>query len=101
LEAAPELQLGGVTWGWVWFALQLARRLEATTARVSVPVSLITASEERLVDNRAARTFADRVPGARYLEIEGAYHEILMETDAVRARFWAEFDAVAATSPTA
>ena len=101
LEAAPELQLGGVTWGWVRFALQLARRLEATTARVSVPVSLITAGDERLVDNGAARAFAERVRGARYLEIDGAYHEILMETDAVRARFWAEFDAVAATSPTA
>jgi lysophospholipase len=33
------------------------------------------------------------LPKARYVEIEEAEHEILMETDTIRARFWAEFDA--------
>jgi alpha-beta hydrolase superfamily lysophospholipase len=37
-----------------------------------------------------------RVPGARFTVIPGAYHEILQETDAIQAMFWAEFDALTA-----
>ena len=43
----------------------------------------------------AIRDYAKRLPKARYVEIESAEHEILMENDAIRARFWAEFDAFA------
>jgi lysophospholipase len=93
LTAAPELQLGGVTWAWLDFALKLSSRL-AVSGPVSVPMAVVTAGDERLVDNAASRAFAERA-GARYVEIPGAFHELLMETDAVRARFWAEFDAVA------
>ena len=32
----------------------------------------------------------------RYSEIPGAYHEILQETDDIRAAFWGAFDAAAA-----
>jgi lysophospholipase len=49
-----------------------------------------------VVDNAASRAFAERT-GARHVLVEGAFHEILMETDARRAVFWAEFDRLAAT----
>jgi lysophospholipase len=38
---------------------------------------------------------APRLPSAHVLEIAGARHEILMETDGVRAQFWQAFDAFA------
>ena len=93
LTAAPQLQQGGVTWAWLDFALTLSRKL-AGCGPVGVPMAVVTAGDERLVDNAASRAFAER-SGARYVEIEGAFHELLMETDAVRARFWTAFDAVA------
>jgi len=93
LTAAPELQIGGVTWGWLAFALELSRRL-ASARPVGVPLTVVVAGDERLVDNAATRAFAARV-GGRYVEIEGASHELLMETDPVRAQVWAEFDALA------
>jgi lysophospholipase len=93
LTAAPQLQLGGVTWAWLDFALKLSRAL-AASGPVAVPMAVVAAGDERLVDNAASRAFAERA-GARYVEIDGAYHELLMETDAIRDRFWAEFDAVA------
>ena len=40
--------------------------------------------------------FAKRLPHARYVEFEDAEHEILMERDDIRARFWREFDAFVA-----
>jgi len=33
------------------------------------------------------------------VEIPGAFHEIMMETDDIRAVFWREFDALAASIP--
>lgn len=97
LQAYPQLRLGNVTWAWLDFALTLAARLAAVRpGQIELPLAIVAAGEERLVDNRASRAFAGKVAGARWVEVPGAFHEILMETDAVRAVFWAEFDQVAA-----
>jgi len=40
----------------------------------------------------AARDFAGRLPRGTYVEFEDAEHEILMENDSIRARFWKAFD---------
>ena len=96
LRETEALRIGGVTWSWLEFALSLSRRLALAPAeRVLIPFAVVTAGDERLVDNAAARAFAARVPGARHVELPGAFHEILMETDDIRDRFWSEFDAVA------
>jgi lysophospholipase len=93
----PELKEGGVTWGWLAFALILHSRIKASLrlAKLPIPLVVVAAEEEKLVVNAAAKTVADKAPRGRYIEIAGAYHEILMETDDVRAQFWKAFDAVA------
>jgi lysophospholipase len=97
LLAYPELRLGGVSWGWLDFAVSASERLAAMKpGAVTIPLLIALAEDERLVDNAAARAFAAKVPGAVLTEIEGSYHEILMETDARRAVFWQAFDALAA-----
>ena len=57
---------------------------------------MVAAGDDRLVDNRDLRAVTARMPRGRYMEIPGAFHEILQETDDVRAAFWREFDALAA-----
>ncbi len=96
LRARPDLALGGVTWGWLVFALEAASILARPSAARSVrlPLTVVAAGEDRLVLNAAARRFAEAAPQGRYVEIAGAYHEVLMETDERRAQVWAEFDAV-------
>jgi len=96
LAAFPELRLGRVTWGWLHFALQATARaaLNAKTADLRDRVTLVIAEQEQLVDNAASAVFAERA-GARLIEVKGARHEILMETDAIRAVFWSEFDRLA------
>jgi len=49
-----------------------------------------------VVHTPAERAYAERLANARYVEIADSEHEILMERDATRARFWAEFDAFVA-----
>ena len=98
LAACPDLALGGVTWGWLAFALdcgvQLARPAAAKAA--DIPLTVVAAGEDHLVLNGPARTYAKRAPQGRYVEIAGAFHEVFMETDARRALAWREFDALAA-----
>ena len=45
-----------------------------------------------------ARSFAKRLPHGTYVEFADAEHEILMENDAIRARFWQAFDAFTAAN---
>jgi lysophospholipase len=68
------------------------------TASVRIPVTIAFAGDEKLVDNNGLRMVASRLPAARLVEIPGAFHEILQETDEVRAIFWKEFEALAARS---
>ena len=98
LLANRELALGNVTWGWIDSAMTATRwiRRHASVARIAVPVTVIAAGEDRLVDNGELAAVAARLARGRYVEIAGAHHEILMETDPLRAPFWREFDALAA-----
>ena len=50
------------------------------------------AGRDRIVKTGAIREFARRMPHATYVEIADAEHEILMENDQVRGRFWSAFD---------
>lgn len=107
LKADPRLALGGVTWGWLDFAVSacawLARR--GSVEGLDIPVTIVAAELDDRVLNPALKATAERLPRGRYVEVPGAFHEILIETDPRRATFWRAFDetvnAVAAISPSA
>jgi lysophospholipase len=104
LRANEDLALGSPTWGWLAFAFSAVTWLRATSGveQIDIPVVALGAAEEKLVDNKDQQAVMARVPKGRWLEVPGAYHEILQETDAIRAVFWREFDALAeAISPSA
>lgn len=94
LKANPELRLNGPTWGWLGAAIKSIARMrspgyaEAITARSL----FFGAGHDRVCETPAIAAFAARVPAAQFVEIAGAEHEILMERDVFRARFWAAFD---------
>jgi lysophospholipase len=50
------------------------------------------AGKDRICLTEATRDFAKRLPKGTYVEFEDSEHEILMENDAIRARFWQAFD---------
>lgn len=97
LAACPDLALGGPTWGWLAFAFDCAAELArpAAARAATLPLTVVAAGEDLLVQTAPARRYAERAPQGRYAEIAGAYHEVLMETDARRALVWREFDALA------
>ena len=59
-----------------------------------MPVVVVGAGDDSRVVNRDLKAVTARLPHGRYVEIAGAYHELLVETDPVRSAFWREFDAL-------
>ncbi len=94
LRADPEIALGGMTWGWADFAISACAWLRRSKGveRIGIPVTIVAAELDNRVLNPAQKQIADRMPKGRYLEVPGAFHEILIETDPRRAIFWRAFD---------
>ncbi|WP_132910132.1 alpha/beta hydrolase [Sphingomonas sp. BK235] len=94
-EAEPTLRLGPPSWAWLDEAFAATARLRADPAltRLDVPVLLLVADHDRLVDARAAHRVAARLPRATLVRFgEEAAHELLRERDAVRDRALAAID---------
>jgi lysophospholipase len=58
-----------------------------------VPTLIVTAGADKVVRPLAAERFVRNMRLGREIVLPGARHEILMERDAIRAAFWAAFDA--------
>jgi len=96
-SADPRLSLGGPTLGWARQAenSMLLARTPGYLERIALPVLMYSAGQDRVVDPSVHATVAARMKQCRLVTIAEAEHEIMMETDDIRARFWAEFDAFA------
>jgi lysophospholipase len=96
-DAEPNLRLNAGTWSWLDFAFSASAWLKRApgVAAIRFPVLVLGAAEEKLVDNADQREITARIPKGRWIEVPGAYHELLQETDDIRAVFWREFDTVA------
>lgn len=93
-KAWPELMVSRPTFGWVRAAAVALERLARPGAaeRIPQPVLIVTAGADRVVSNRAAEAFAQRIPLGATLMIPGARHELMMEKDGLRGDFLAAVD---------
>ena len=92
----PALRAGPPSWRWLVEAFASTRALAASPAlaTMAVPVLMLVAEADRLVDPAAALAIAARLPDARLARFGAeSAHEILRETDAVRDRALNEIDA--------
>jgi len=90
----PALVIGAPTLGWfeaAYRSMAMALRPEFGAA-IKTPVLMIYGSEERVSLPRYQALLASRLGNCRAYCIAGARHEILQETDAIRAQFWQLFD---------
>ena len=98
-EAHAALALGPPTFGWLRFAFAAMDELQEGRgiAETQVPITVVAAGDDHIADNHALRRVTARLRRGRYVEAPGAFHEILQETDEIRAAYWREFDAMAHT----
>jgi lysophospholipase len=95
----PEIRLAGPTWGWLKAASRSMAMVMAPgyAEAIQTPVLLCGAGKDRIVLTPPAEAFAKRLPHGTYAGFDDAEHEILMENDAIRERFWKAFDAFVAS----
>jgi lysophospholipase len=95
LENTPPLGLGSPTLAWLRSALRSVARLRSPAYPLSVqmPLLLFAAGMDSIVSTQAIEEFALRLKVGTHVLLPQANHEILQETDEIRQRFWAAFDA--------
>ncbi|VFS89100.1 lysophospholipase L2 [Raoultella terrigena] len=88
----PQLRVGGPTYHWVREGILAGEEALAGVEKDITPTLLLQAEEERVVDNRMHERYCELraaaghpCEGNKPLVIEGAYHEILFEKDAMRS----------------
>ena len=95
IETEPKLGVGEPTIAWVVASLNVMRQFfepgQIDHLR-TLPMLIAIASEEAIVKTSAQRKLARRFREAKVINVQGAGHEILMETDDRRAQFWKAFD---------
>lgn len=82
----PLLKVGGVTWRWLAEALDTCKALPLKAPRVEIPVLVLQAGADEIVELEPQRQFASLLPHqeSELKLIEHSRHEILMETDEIR-----------------
>lgn len=94
-QAKPELLLGPPSWRWLIEAFRSTRevRNDPRLKAMAVPVLMLIADADQLVEPKAAHAIAARLSDARVVRFGNeAAHELLREADPVRNRAIGEID---------
>lgn len=91
--ADPALQVGGITYGWLYETQKscMALRKKGVLQSIQAHCLLALAGHEAFADNAAIRKAASVMPHAKLLEFPESRHEILMERDEIRQAFFEAF----------
>lgn len=88
-EQDPDIKLGPPSWSWLTEAYASTRiqRGDPRVATLTVPILMLVAEADELVDSEASIEIAERLPNAELIRFgRESAHEILREADEVRDR---------------
>ncbi|UWQ06698.1 alpha/beta hydrolase [Aliiroseovarius crassostreae] len=97
-EAHPELTLGGPTAGWLYAALSETRALMLTPPPKVRTVTFL-GSCERIVQAAPIHDHMQRWHDGKLVMIEGAEHEVLMESAEIRQRVYDSLSCLSSQQP--
>jgi len=82
----PYAKIGGPSVGWVQNACKASVLAVEEAEKIKVPLLVLRGSEDKIVNPKAEDTFCQSMGGlCRGYEIEGAWHELLVEKDRYRS----------------
>lgn len=89
-KAHPDLAMGGVTWGWMLAALRSMNETHAWPylARIEVPILGLVGAMDTITPPSEIAPFLNQIPRMRTHIITGALHDIMNESDQIRAEAW-------------
>ena len=90
----PDLELGGPTFGWLAATLDSIGLIQRPgyLETIAAPLLMVAAGRDAVVCGASQRRACSRLPDCRFLLLEDARHEVLMERNQIRAAFWRAFD---------
>lgn len=80
----PAIHLGGPTFRWVHLCLNAIKHLPKVIPKIEIPILILQAEKEKIVDNKNLEKLTALFPNARCKVILNAKHEILFEQDKLR-----------------
>ncbi|MBM0493019.1 alpha/beta fold hydrolase [Aeromonas jandaei] len=82
-EQQPQIKLGGATAHWIYQGITGADAAIADAGAIKTPLLLLQAGNDSVVDNAAQDAFCTKAncEGGKPLRIEGAWHELFIESD--------------------
>ncbi|AWL13215.1 Lysophospholipase [Saliniradius amylolyticus] len=83
-KQTPELQLGGVTFGWLKASIEAMDRIETQLPTLERSLLVLQAGNDKVVNNERQQRICSTVEACRFESIDGARHELLMESDEYR-----------------
>lgn len=85
--AHPDLTVGGVTWGWLLAALKSMQSSHTLhyLGRIAVPVLALIGSEDKVTPAKDIAPYINLVPRVRTHIVDGSRHDILNESEPIRA----------------
>jgi len=94
LKEQPFIRINGPSFGWLGAAVRSMRKIDRKSyaEEITTPLIIFGAGKDRVVKIETIRNYVNWLPNAEYVEIQDSEHEILMEKNSVRARFWTAFD---------
>jgi len=98
-EAQPRLRVNGPTFAWAEAAFRFCTRITAPAflKDIATPLLIGSAAQEFFVSPAAQHRAARHLPDCRLAEFPDARHELFMEDDTVRDRWFAAIDDFIAT----
>lgn len=90
--------IGSPTIGWLRAAYEAMERLADATVpgAIAVPTMVVASDTDPICSSPAIELFARGLKTGTLVSVPGARHEVLMESDEMRAVFWTAFDAFVA-----
>ncbi|TNH94088.1 alpha/beta fold hydrolase [Aeromonas sobria] len=82
-EQHPQIKLGGATAHWIYQGITGADAAIADAGAIKTPLLVLQAGSDSVVDNAAQDLFCTlaKCEGGKPLRIEGAWHELFIESD--------------------
>ncbi|MFQ2039107.1 alpha/beta fold hydrolase [Aeromonas veronii] len=82
-EQHPQIKLGGATAHWIYQGITGADAVIADAGAIKTPLLVLQAGNDSVVDNTAQDRFCTiaKCEGGKPLRIEGAWHELFIESD--------------------
>lgn len=87
LEKNPDLQIGGVTYKWVYRSLVSCKKIKKLAPQINKPILMGVADDDTIVHNGEIEKVAGLLPNAKTIKLPHSKHEILMEKDDIRTAF--------------